>query len=88
MASGKITATKVLSGTMTGSVSASGTFTIGEFADRVIIGFISSYNFGGFIYTNGNVWRVRFIQVSSDNSKIYPAPASSDVTVTYFYVLR
>lgn len=88
MASGKLTEIKVFSDTKTGSVTATGNFTIGEFTDRVIIGFISSYNYGGFVYTNGNEWRVRFIQVASDNSKIYPAPASSNVTVIYFYVLR
>lgn len=88
MASGKLKEINVFSGTKTGSVSASGSFTIGAFTDRVIIGFTSSYNYGGFVYTNGNEWRVRFIQVASDNSKIYPAPASSNVTVTYFYVLR
>lgn len=88
MATGTIKPQGIKTATVTGNVASSGAFQIGTFTDRIVVAFESSFNYGGFIYTNGNSYSIRFVQVASDNSKIFPAPATNNVTVTYYYLPR
>lgn len=86
MAIGTIKTQGIKTATVTANVTASGAFSIGTYTDRVIVGFRSNFGYGGFVFTNGDTWGIRFVQVAADASKIYPAPATNNVTVTYYYL--